>query len=127
MKKVLIWMLVLTVIMSMLVVFSLSGCKKEITTAETTAAATAAETTAAAKSFNIGHVSIWNVDWYAYLGNAMDMIAKKYDSTIYRIRNWLRPGDKDDAGIIWKLAITGISDMETEIKHLKNASYPRSR
>ena len=27
----------------------------------------------------------------------------------------------------WELAITGISDMETEIKHLKNASYPRSR
>ena len=52
MKKAILWFLVAAVIISMLGVFSLVGCKTETaaetTAAETTAAATAAETTAAA-------------------------------------------------------------------------------
>ncbi|MCL5070689.1 MAG: substrate-binding domain-containing protein [Actinobacteria bacterium] len=49
MKKIIIWLLVITISISMVVVFSLSGCKKQAT--ETTAGeTTAAETTAAETS-----------------------------------------------------------------------------
>ena len=50
MKKLLLWLMVVTVAVSMVAAFSLAGCKTtttETTAAETTAAATAAETTAA--------------------------------------------------------------------------------
>ena len=65
---------------------SLFGCKEEAAPAEEAAAEEEAPAEEVEpESFYIGHVSIWNVDWYAYLGNAMDIMAEEYNSEIYRI------------------------------------------
>ena len=37
------------------------------------------------KPLVIGHVNIWNIGWYAYLGNAVDIIADKYGVEIARL------------------------------------------
>jgi glucose/mannose transport system substrate-binding protein len=57
MKKVFLWSLVVVMVVSMVAMFSLTGCKT--TTTETTAAATAAATTAAALSGKLEIFSWW--------------------------------------------------------------------
>lgn len=95
MKKTLIWLVVIALAVTM--AFMGMACKAATTTtttaaAETTATVTttASETTQAAetttkKTLTVGHVTIGRADWYASLGNAVDLIAKKYNTNIYRI------------------------------------------
>jgi ABC-type sugar transport system substrate-binding protein len=72
-KRFLPVLLILSLVITFMVGAGVFGCKAGEEAAEPEG------------GFYIGHVSIWNVDWYAYLGNAMDLIAEKYDTEIYRI------------------------------------------
>ena len=79
-KLLLVLFLIFSLVFALILGYSVIGCKAE--TGEAAAEEPAAE---AEGGFYVGHVSIWNVDWYAFMGNAMDLIAKKYDTEIYRI------------------------------------------
>ena len=78
-RKLLPVFLILSLLITVVAGAGIIGCKAG------EEAATEEVVEEAEGGFYIGHVSIWNVDWYAYLGNAMDLVADRCATEIYRI------------------------------------------